>query len=148
MKISEWVLAMSTSSISMLKLNLESRCYRVGSMVMINIWWFISVYRPIDLLDHCTQIFERHFTVSAVPNRPLLPTSHTQYKYQYIISPVWRWMSNVYPCQFSRRYLYNEKVTREEAELFDQPLYITINIYQDIKVGCMVLYIYKVTVRV
>ncbi len=31
-------------------------------------------------------------------------------------------MSNVYPCQLSRRYIYSKKLTREEVELFDQPI--------------------------
>ena len=33
-------------------------------------------------------------------------TSHTKiwYRYQYIISPVGRWISNVFPCQFAGRY--------------------------------------------
>ena len=69
--------------------------------------WLSGTLRPFDHLTHNWGAnILKYFTVSGETHFHLLLTSQIKiwYNYQYIISPVGRWMSNVCPCQFSGRY--------------------------------------------
>ncbi len=64
--------------------------------------------------------FKDYFTISGVPNLSLLlmPPTKIWRRYQYVISPVCRWMSKVYPCQFSRRYHLQQEIYKGGCRTF------------------------------